>query len=122
MRSWNWLNGENTAIQETVKVNTKMQCFSVTEKGSFYPGNGFAFYSLDYGKSWLLCWNGYGYTLSQYTPQNRKTKYSFLPRTTMSGINWCPPRALGQDAEGSGYIPHLSGGGLDVPGLFPVSQ
>lgn len=50
MRSWNWLNGENTAIQETVKVNTKMQCFSVTEKGSFYPGNGCAFYSLDYAR------------------------------------------------------------------------
>ncbi|XP_076991087.1 growth arrest-specific protein 6 [Tamandua tetradactyla] len=48
MRSWNWLNGEDTTIQETVKVNTKMQCFSVTEKGSFYPGNGFASFSLDY--------------------------------------------------------------------------
>ncbi|EAW50874.1 hCG2043386, partial [Homo sapiens] len=48
MRSWNWLNGEDTTIQETVKVNTRMQCFSVTERGSFYPGSGFAFYSLDY--------------------------------------------------------------------------
>lgn len=48
------MNGEDTTIQETVKMNTKMQCFSVTEKGSFYPGNGFAFYSLDYGESGLL--------------------------------------------------------------------
>ncbi|PNI38113.1 hypothetical protein CK820_G0036334 [Pan troglodytes] len=48
MRSWNWLNGEDTTIQETVKANTRMQCFSVTERGSFYPGSGFAFYSLDY--------------------------------------------------------------------------
>ncbi|KAL4838392.1 hypothetical protein H8958_012379 [Nasalis larvatus] len=48
MRSWNWLNGEDTTIQETVKANAKMQCFSVTERGSFYPGSGFAFYSLDY--------------------------------------------------------------------------
>ncbi|XP_011913549.1 PREDICTED: growth arrest-specific protein 6 isoform X3 [Cercocebus atys] len=48
MRSWNWLNGEDTTIQETVKANPKMQCFSVTERGSFYPGSGFAFYSLDY--------------------------------------------------------------------------
>lgn len=48
------MNGEDTTIQETVKMNTKMQCFSVTEKGSFYPGSGFAFYSLDYGKSGLL--------------------------------------------------------------------
>lgn len=47
------MNGEDTTIQETVKMNTKMQCFSVTEKGSFYPGSGFAFYSLDYGKSGL---------------------------------------------------------------------
>lgn len=50
MRSWNWLNGEDSAIQETVKANTKMQCFSVTERGSFFPGNGFAFYSLNYSK------------------------------------------------------------------------
>ncbi|EGW14688.1 Growth arrest-specific protein 6 [Cricetulus griseus] len=48
MRSWNWLNGEDSAIQETVKANTKMQCFSVTERGSFFPGNAFAFYSLNY--------------------------------------------------------------------------
>lgn len=51
MRSWNLMNGEDTTIQETVKMNTKMQCFSVTEKGSFYPGSGFAFYSLDYART-----------------------------------------------------------------------
>lgn len=45
------MNGEDITIQETVKMNTKMQCFSVTEKGSFYPGNGFAFYSLDYART-----------------------------------------------------------------------
>ncbi|XP_047611987.1 growth arrest-specific protein 6 isoform X2 [Phacochoerus africanus] len=49
MRSWNWLNGEDTTIQETVRVNAKMQCFSLTERGSFFPGTGFALYSLDYG-------------------------------------------------------------------------
>ncbi|KAM8785549.1 growth arrest-specific protein 6 [Rhynchonycteris naso] len=48
MRSWNLMNGEDNTIQETVKMNTKMQCFSVTEKGSFYPGNGFAFFSIGY--------------------------------------------------------------------------
>ncbi|XP_004369445.1 growth arrest-specific protein 6 [Trichechus manatus latirostris] len=53
MRSWNWLNGEDSTIQDTVKVNTKMQCFSVTEKGSFYPGNGFAFFSLNYVRTSL---------------------------------------------------------------------
>lgn len=51
MRSWNLMNGEDGTIQETVKLNTKMQCFSVTEKGSFYPGSGFAFYSLDYART-----------------------------------------------------------------------
>ncbi|XP_043439555.1 growth arrest-specific protein 6 isoform X1 [Prionailurus bengalensis] len=51
MRSWNWLSGEDTTIQETVKANSKMQCFSVTERGSFYPGTGFAFYSLDYTRT-----------------------------------------------------------------------
>ncbi|XP_012517291.1 PREDICTED: growth arrest-specific protein 6 isoform X2 [Propithecus coquereli] len=53
MRSWNWLNGEDSAIQETVRANARMQCFSVTERGSFYPGNGFAFYSLDYVRTSL---------------------------------------------------------------------
>ncbi|XP_029387781.1 growth arrest-specific protein 6 [Mus pahari] len=53
MRSWNWLNGEDSAIQETVKANTKMQCFSVTERGSFFPGNGFATYRLNYTRTSL---------------------------------------------------------------------
>lgn len=53
MRSWNWLNGEDSAIQETVKANTKMQCFSVTERGSFFPGNAFAFFSLNYTRTSL---------------------------------------------------------------------
>uniref|UniRef100_A0A8C5Y428 Growth arrest specific 6 n=1 Tax=Microcebus murinus TaxID=30608 RepID=A0A8C5Y428_MICMU len=51
LRSWNWLNGEDSAIQETVRANARMQCFSATERGSFYPGNGFAFYSLDYART-----------------------------------------------------------------------
>lgn len=53
MRSWNWLNGEDSAIQETVKANTKMQCFSVTERGSFFPGNAFAFFSLNYSAAFI---------------------------------------------------------------------
>ncbi|KAM6180058.1 growth arrest-specific protein 6 isoform 2-T2 [Erethizon dorsatum] len=53
MRSWSWLNGEDNTIQETVKANTKMQCFSVTEKGTFFPGSGFAFYSLSYTRTSL---------------------------------------------------------------------
>lgn len=52
MRSWNWLNGEDSAIQETVKANTKMQCFCDRE-GLLFPGNGFAFYSLNYTRTSL---------------------------------------------------------------------
>ncbi|XP_047576463.1 growth arrest-specific protein 6 isoform X3 [Lutra lutra] len=51
VRSWNWLNGEDTTIQETVKANPKMQCFSTTTRGSFFPGTGFAFYSLDFAST-----------------------------------------------------------------------
>uniref|UniRef100_A0A8C8RBZ5 Growth arrest specific 6 n=1 Tax=Pelusios castaneus TaxID=367368 RepID=A0A8C8RBZ5_9SAUR len=48
MRAWNWLNGEDTTIQETIKRNDKMQCFSVAGRGSFYPGNGFAIFNFSY--------------------------------------------------------------------------
>ncbi|KAG8512851.1 Growth arrest-specific protein 6, partial [Galemys pyrenaicus] len=50
MRSWNWVNGGDNTIQETVRVNGRMQCLSAAERGSFYPGRGFAFYSLAYGE------------------------------------------------------------------------
>uniref|UniRef100_A0A452GLF7 Uncharacterized protein n=1 Tax=Gopherus agassizii TaxID=38772 RepID=A0A452GLF7_9SAUR len=48
MRGWNWLNGEDTTIQETIKLNDKMQCFSVAGRGSFYPGSGFAVFNFNY--------------------------------------------------------------------------
>ncbi|XP_044526432.1 growth arrest-specific protein 6 [Gracilinanus agilis] len=48
MRSWNWLDGDDTTIQDIVKTNSRMQCFSVMSKGSFYPGNGFAYFNLNY--------------------------------------------------------------------------
>ncbi|EMP32072.1 Growth arrest-specific protein 6 [Chelonia mydas] len=48
MRAWNWLNGEDTTIQETIKLNDKMQCFSVAGRGSFYPGSGFAIFNFNY--------------------------------------------------------------------------
>ncbi|XP_066477853.1 growth arrest-specific protein 6 isoform X2 [Tiliqua scincoides] len=50
MRAWNWLNGEDMTIQETVRLNDKMQCFSVAGRGSFYPGNGFALFNLSYAQ------------------------------------------------------------------------
>uniref|UniRef100_A0A8C0IT14 Growth arrest specific 6 n=1 Tax=Chelonoidis abingdonii TaxID=106734 RepID=A0A8C0IT14_CHEAB len=52
MRGWNWLNGEDTTIQETIKLNDKMQCFSVAGRGSFYPGSGFAIFNFNYSKNW----------------------------------------------------------------------
>ncbi|OXB63967.1 hypothetical protein ASZ78_006838 [Callipepla squamata] len=48
LRAWNWLNGEDTTIQETIKMNERMQCFSVAGRGSFYPGRGFAVFNLTY--------------------------------------------------------------------------
>ncbi|RLW07736.1 hypothetical protein DV515_00003730 [Chloebia gouldiae] len=51
MRAWNWLNGEDTSIQETIKMNEKMQCFAVAGRGSFYPGRGFAVFNLTYMQS-----------------------------------------------------------------------
>ncbi|KAL2310596.1 hypothetical protein Nmel_002259 [Mimus melanotis] len=48
MRAWNWLNGEDTSIQETIKMNEKMQCFAVAGRGSFYPGRGFAVFNHTY--------------------------------------------------------------------------
>ena len=57
MRGWNWLNGEDMTIQETVRLNDKMQCFAVAGRGSFYPGNGFAVFNLSYGKLLVpFCW------------------------------------------------------------------
>ncbi|XP_034970762.1 growth arrest-specific protein 6 [Zootoca vivipara] len=50
MRGWNWLNGEDMTIQETVRVNDKMQCFAVAGRGSFYPGNGFAVFNFSYAQ------------------------------------------------------------------------
>lgn len=54
MRAWNWLNGEDTTIQETIKMNEKMQCFAVAGRGSFYPGRGFAVFNLTYGKYFIF--------------------------------------------------------------------
>ncbi|KAM8977446.1 growth arrest-specific protein 6 [Pelodytes ibericus] len=48
IRGWNWLNGEDTSIQETVRMSEKMQCYVVAARGSFYPGRGFALFNIDY--------------------------------------------------------------------------
>lgn len=51
MRSWSWLDEEETTIQETVRGSPRMQCFLEVEDGSFYPGTGFASYSLQYART-----------------------------------------------------------------------
>lgn len=48
MQGWNFLSGEDATIQETVKLNEKMQCFASVEKGSYYPGKGFASFNISY--------------------------------------------------------------------------
>lgn len=54
LRSWHWLDGqEDTAVQDTVKANTKMQCFSKwPRRGPSFPGSWLAFFPpWDYGVS-----------------------------------------------------------------------
>ncbi|XP_077199785.1 growth arrest-specific protein 6 [Paroedura picta] len=48
MRAWNFLSGDDTTIEDTVKLNNKMQCFRIAGRGSFYPGNGYAVFNLSY--------------------------------------------------------------------------
>ncbi|KAL1021714.1 hypothetical protein UPYG_G00017080 [Umbra pygmaea] len=42
MREWRWLSGEDTSIQETIKSNDNMQCFTTENPGAYFPGTGFA--------------------------------------------------------------------------------
>lgn len=87
MRSWNWLNGEDTTIQETVRVNAKMQCFSLTERGSFFPGTGFALYSLDYGEA--PRWGG----CSRHCPSSRDALRADGQATALGAAGLCGGRS-----------------------------
>uniref|UniRef100_A0A665TWI5 Growth arrest-specific 6 n=1 Tax=Echeneis naucrates TaxID=173247 RepID=A0A665TWI5_ECHNA len=49
MKEWRWLTGEDTSIQETIRSNDNMQCFSTEDPGSYYPGTGFALFNISYG-------------------------------------------------------------------------
>lgn len=94
LRSWHWLDGEDTTVQETVKANVNMQCFSLTERGSFFPGRGFASYSLDYGESWLLHRDGCACPCSQNTPKytkNQRSRKQFPTGKTAEGTASRPP-------------------------------
>lgn len=48
MKEWKWLTGEDTSIQETIRSNENMQCFSAEVPGAFYPGTGFALFNISY--------------------------------------------------------------------------
>ncbi|XP_039600598.1 growth arrest-specific protein 6 [Polypterus senegalus] len=58
MQDWKWLTGEDSSIQETVKLNDKMQCFSSEGWGSYFPGKGFALFNFTYyesdGREWVV--------------------------------------------------------------------
>ncbi|KAI5090143.1 growth arrest-specific protein 6 precursor, partial [Silurus meridionalis] len=45
MKEWHWLTDEDTSIQETIRHNERMQCFSTEDRGSFFPGHGFAYFN-----------------------------------------------------------------------------
>ena len=100
MRSWNWLSGEDTTIQETVKANSKMQCFSVTERGSFYPGTGFAFYSLDYSKCGLPGW---GWASRQQAVRNTRGRKPPRGWLLPLWVSHQPVRRTGQMGEDCGH-------------------
>lgn len=48
MKEWRWLTGEDSSIQETIRSNDNMQCFSYEVPGAFYPGAGFALFNISY--------------------------------------------------------------------------
>lgn len=48
MKEWRWLTGEDTSIQETIRSNDNMQCFSSEDPGAYYPGTGFALFNITY--------------------------------------------------------------------------
>ncbi|CAH2223311.1 growth arrest-specific 6 [Pelobates cultripes] len=56
MRSWNWLNGEDTSIEEAVRMSEKMHCYAVAARGSFYPGKGYALFNIDYSEDAETDW------------------------------------------------------------------
>lgn len=42
------MTGEDTSIQETIRSNDNMQCFSTEDPGAYYPGTGFALFNISY--------------------------------------------------------------------------
>uniref|UniRef100_A0A8C5N4Q9 Growth arrest-specific protein 6 n=1 Tax=Gouania willdenowi TaxID=441366 RepID=A0A8C5N4Q9_GOUWI len=48
MKEWRWLSGEDTSIQETIRSNENMQCYSTDDPGAYYPGTGFALFNISY--------------------------------------------------------------------------
>lgn len=66
MKDWRWLTGEDTSIQETIRSNDNMQCFSTEDPGAYYPGTGFALFNISYGKrggcGGMLCIAQRGFT------------------------------------------------------------
>lgn len=114
LKSWHWLDGEDTAVQETVKANVKMQCFSVTERGSFFPGSGFAFFHLDYGESPLLRGDGCARPSGPNSPKQQQQPVP--PGQVPEG--W-PARALGCRENGTAEGLWLRRGTLGLKRKLP---
>lgn len=55
MKEWHWLTDEDTSIQETIRHNERMQCYSAEDHSSFFPGHGFAYFSHSHGV-FSVCW------------------------------------------------------------------
>ncbi|XP_062866452.1 growth arrest-specific protein 6 [Trichomycterus rosablanca] len=54
MKEWRWLSGDDSSIQETVRHNERMQCYSVEDHSSFFPGHGFAYFNQTHGDTQVL--------------------------------------------------------------------
>ncbi|KAK2817881.1 hypothetical protein Q7C36_021814 [Tachysurus vachellii] len=54
MKEWHWLTDEDTSIQETIRHNERMQCFSNEDHISFFPGHGFALFNHSHGDTKVL--------------------------------------------------------------------
>lgn len=54
MKEWHWLTDEDASIQETIRHNERMQCYSTEDHSSFFPGHGFAYFNHSHGDTQVL--------------------------------------------------------------------
>ncbi|XP_069746533.1 vitamin K-dependent protein S isoform X2 [Narcine bancroftii] len=48
MRAWSWMNQGSAGIQEVIQNIKTKQCFQNVERGSYFPGQGYALFTFNY--------------------------------------------------------------------------